>query len=82
MRLTCNKKAYKEFQEECNKCSMKTECVDNGKSVFIGIIERSPVNVTINFGNTDIDGKADAELISKRITEVLKNEITTSLGRW
>jgi hypothetical protein len=49
MKLTCNKKAYKEFQEECNKCSMKTECIDNGKSVFVGLIEPSPVNVTLNF---------------------------------
>lgn len=80
MRLTCNKKAYKEFQEECNKSSMKTECVDNGKSVFVGLIEPSPVNVTINFGNID-DTKINAEAISDRIAKVLRDKLSCSIGR-
>ena len=80
MRLTCNKKAYREFQEECNKCSMKAECVDNGKSVFVALLEPSPMNVTINFG--EVNSSADAESISKRIAEGLKNEIAKAIGRW
>ena len=80
MRLTCNKKAYKEFQEECNKCSMKAECIDNSKSVFVGLIEPSPVNVTINFDNAD--AKIDAEAISDRVAKVLRDKLSNSIGRW
>lgn len=35
MTLTCNKKAYSEFKEECKKCPEYDECVRNGKFAFV-----------------------------------------------
>lgn len=43
MTLTCNKKAYPDLKKECEMCSMKAECVNNGKGVFVALAEM-PIN--------------------------------------
>lgn len=43
MTLTCNKKAYSDLKKECEACSARTECVNNGKGVFVALAEM-PIN--------------------------------------
>ncbi len=66
--MTCNKKGYPEFREECNKCPMMVECVINGKSVAVGMLECPSVNVTVN-----INGASDGVSIDKIIDRINKN---------
>lgn len=39
MTLTCNKKAYSEFKEVCEKCPEYDECVRNGKFAFVELAQ-------------------------------------------
>ncbi len=77
MTLTCNKKAYEQFRVECNKCPMKTECIDNGKSVAVGLMEQPTININVNFMHGT--EKPTVEEIANRISDMLKDEISGCL---
>ena len=72
MSLTCNKKAYPQFKAECDKCPMKIECVDNGNSVAVGLMELQPINVTLSFG-ANINNETAIDTITNRLSEILNN---------
>jgi len=74
MSLTCNKKAYPQFKEECDKCPMKTECVDNGKSVAVGLMELRPINVTLSFG-ANINNDVSVDAIADKLSKILNKQI-------
>ena len=77
MTLLCNKKAYPQFREECNKCPMKTECIDNGKSVAVGLMEQPTININVNImSGTE---KTTVEEITNQISDMLKDEISGCL---
>lgn len=77
MTLTCNKKVYSQFEKECNKCPMKTECIDGGKSVAVAVIEMPTINLSMNF--TQDSTESSAKEIASRIAEMLKSEISANI---